>query len=126
MTLHLPTIYSFSIVEMREFQKLRAEALEESKRQAEIYKSMGPAGGQNATLVERMLAKGAKAAEKGAKVKGGKQDPSAQRPVDFEPFSVVERDGETYLQIPGTRQSSRTEAQERIRVDFEVLSSSKS
>ncbi|KAG8847453.1 hypothetical protein FRB91_011740 [Serendipita sp. 411] len=114
----------------REFNKVRTEGLEEANRQAEIYKSMGPAGVHNVALVERILAKGAMAAEKGAKSKGSnKKDPqpNQQQPlVDFEPFSIVDRDGQKYVQVPGNRKSEKEDGpnlqQDRARVDFEVVS----
>ncbi|KAG8781925.1 hypothetical protein FRC15_007848 [Serendipita sp. 397] len=113
----------------RESNKVRTEGLEEANRQAEIYKSMGPAGVHNVALVERILTKGAMAAEKGAKSKGSKKDPqpNQQQPlVDFEPFSIVDRDGQKYVQVPGNRKSEKEDGtnlqQDRARVDFEVVS----
>lgn len=41
----------------KEFQRIRSEGREEIKRQSEIYKSMGRAGGIQIGLIEHILAK---------------------------------------------------------------------
>jgi hypothetical protein len=72
----------------REFNKIRKEGAEEVRRQAEIYKAMGRAGGVSVGLIERIIAKSAVANLDG--VNYSPPDPSEVQkrvPVDFEPVT---------------------------------------